>query len=51
MQGINREHDSDRSPIGIAHNNLLLDTIVYEVQLPDGHVEDYAENIIEEKIY
>lgn len=47
---INRKHDSD-DPIGVALKNPVLDTKIYEVQFPDGHVEEYAANVIAENIY
>jgi hypothetical protein len=37
--------------VGIANNNPLLDTRVYEVEFPDGHREEYAANMIAESIY
>jgi hypothetical protein len=46
-----RKHDVNGNPIGIAHDNPLLDMRVYEVEFPDGHVEEYAANMIAENIY
>jgi hypothetical protein len=38
---IGRKRDAHGNPIGRAHSNPILDTRVYQVELPDGHVEDY----------
>lgn len=46
-----RKHDADGNPIGMANRNPILDTRVYEVQFQDGHVEDYATNVIAENLY
>jgi hypothetical protein len=37
--------------VGSSNANPLLDTRVYEVEFPDGSVEDYAANIIAENMY
>jgi hypothetical protein len=37
--------------IGCAHTNPILDTRVYEVEMPDGGVVEYAANVIAECIY
>jgi hypothetical protein len=39
---------TDGLPIGCAHTNPILDTRVYEVEMPDGGVVDYAANVITE---
>jgi hypothetical protein len=46
-----RKRDADGNPIGIANQNPILDTLIYEVQFPDGHTESYAANIIVENMY
>jgi hypothetical protein len=48
---IGRKRDADGNPVGKAHNNPILDTRVYEVQFPDGHLEEYAANVIAESLY
>jgi len=48
---IGRKRDINGNPIGVASNNPILDTRVYQVQLPDGHVEEFSANIIAECIY
>ena len=44
-----RVHDGE--PIGVAHNNLLFDTIEYDVELKDRSIENYAANIIDENMF
>jgi len=46
-----RKRDKDGNPIGTAHPNPIVDTRVYEVVFQDGHVEEYAANIIAENMY
>jgi hypothetical protein len=46
-----RKRDSNGNPIGTHDNNPLLDTRVYEVTFPDGHIDAYAANIIAQNIY
>ena len=48
---IGRKRDADGNPIGKRNTNPILDTRVYEVQFPDGHVEEFAANMIAESIY
>jgi hypothetical protein len=36
--------------IGTFNDNLILNTIVYEVEFPDGAVKEYAANVIAENI-
>ncbi len=50
-QVIRCKHDQNGDPIGHTNPNLILDTRVFEIQLPDGHVEDYAVNVIPECLY
>lgn len=50
-QVFKRKHDSDGNPVGIAHNNPILDTGIYKVQFPDGHAQEYAANVIADNIY
>jgi hypothetical protein len=38
-------------PIGKANNNPIFDTRVYQVQLPDGHIEQCSANVIAECLY
>ncbi len=46
-----RKHDIHGNPIGMANQNPILDTRIYEVQFTDGHVEEYAANVITENLY
>ena len=46
-----RKWDQEGNPIGHAHSNPILDTRVYEVEIPDGHVEEYAADVIAECVY
>jgi hypothetical protein len=48
---IGRKRDIHGNPIGTANSNPILDTRVYQVQLPDGHIEEFSANIIAECIY
>jgi hypothetical protein len=46
-----RKHDKDGNPIGTAHKNPIMDTRIYEVTFPDGHMEEYSANIIAQNLY
>ena len=46
-----RKRDADGRPIGLRHSNPLLDSRVYEIEYPDGHVEEVAANVIADAIY
>ena len=48
---VSRKRDADGNPIGKANSNPILDTRVYEVQFPDGHLEEYSANVIAESMY
>lgn len=48
---ISRKRDGDGHPVGIRNQNPLLDTRVYNVEFPDGHVSEYAANVIAESVY
>ena len=39
------KRDLDGNPVGVTKNNPILDTRIYEVTFPDGHMEKYAANI------
>jgi len=43
--------DENGLPAGIQHQNPILDTREYEIQLPDGLVESYTANMIAYNIY
>jgi len=44
------KQDSNGVPIGVKNQNPILDTRVFHVQFPDGHVEEYATNLIAKSI-
>ncbi len=48
---IARKHDAQGNPIGITNPNPILDSRIYEVQFPDGKVQEYAANILAENMY
>ncbi len=48
---IGRKRDANGNPVGRAKSNPILDTRVYEVEFPDGSVNDYAANILAEALY
>ena len=46
-----RKRDANGNPKGIANNNPLLDTRVYDVEFPDGKIKEYNVNMISEFLY
>ena len=44
-----RGHDG--FPIGRMHNNPILSTAIYQVETPDGNLEEYTANVIAENLY
>ncbi len=48
---IARKRDAEGNLIGRENVNPILDTRIYDVQFPDGHVESYSANIIDENVY
>jgi hypothetical protein len=46
-----RKRDRDGNPVGRSNVNLILDTRVYEIEFPDGHVDKYDANVIAEHMY
>jgi len=46
-----RARDSDNQPIGIAHNNPILDTRMFKVEFDDGYVTAMAANAIAQNLY
>ena len=45
-----RVRDADGNPVGLRHNNPLLDTRRYEVQFGDGSVQEYTANLVAENM-
>ena len=48
---IGRATDADGNPAGEYHSNPILNTRVYDVQFPDGMIQQYSANIIAENLY
>ncbi len=48
---LGRKRDESGNPIGKSHPNPILDTTVFEVEFPDGSVQDYAANVLAEALY
>ena len=48
---LKRKRGDDGKPIGSKQRNYLMDTRLYEVDLPDGSVEDIFANTIAENLY
>jgi transposase InsO family protein len=48
---IKRKVDDNGQPLGISHDNPILDTRTYDVQFADGDVLEYAANVIAENLY
>ena len=46
-----RSKDGDGETIGIYDNNPILNTMVYDVEFPDGEAREYSANTIAENIY
>jgi hypothetical protein len=46
-----RSKGNDGNPIGRRHNNFLLDTRQYEIELSDGRTEEYTANVIAENLF
>ena len=48
---LRRKRDHSGNFIGHANDNPMLDSRIYEVQFPDGHLEEYAANLIAESMF
>jgi hypothetical protein len=48
---VKRAKGEDGNPIGRRHQNTLLDTREYVVELPDGTTAEYVANVIAENMY
>ena len=46
-----RKRDTNDNPVGKANTNPILDTRLYNVEFPDGHIAAYAANVIAENMY
>ena len=45
-----QKRDYNGNPIGVKNNNPILDTRVYQLEFPDGRVDEYSVNIIAENL-
>ena len=45
-----RKRDSDGNPIGIRNAKPILDTRIYQLEFPDGRVEEYGMNVLIENL-
>ena len=48
---IGRSKDDNRNVIGAYNENPLLNSIIYDVQFPDGEIKEYAANVITQNMY
>ena len=48
---IGRSKDSNGQIIGVYDENPLLNTLVYDVEFPDGDIKEYSANVIAENMY
>ena len=44
-----RKRDANNLPVGDANLNLILETSIYELEFPDGRIEERHVNAITEK--
>ena len=45
------KRDSNGNIIGVKHDNPIMDTRIFELEFPDGRVEEYSTNIIAENLF
>jgi hypothetical protein len=48
---VSRKRDGTGIPIGLRHNNPILDTRQYEVEFPDGSIDVFSANVIAENLH
>ena len=48
---IGRSKDGNGETVGVYDENPFLNTVVYDVQFPDGEIKEYAANVIAENMY
>ena len=46
-----RHTDENGNVIGTFHNNPLLNSLIYDVEFPDGTIREYAANVIAQNMY
>ena len=48
---VGRTQDSDGKPIGTYDDNPILNSMIYDVEFPDGEIREYSANLIAENMY
>ena len=48
---IGRSKDADGNVIGVYDANPMLNTMLYDVEFPDGEIREYSANVIAENVY
>ena len=48
---VGRSKDDDGNIIGKYYRNPILNTMVYDVDFPDGSIRKYGENVISNNMY
>ena len=46
-----RKRDDLGQPIGMKNNNPILDSRIYELEFPDGRIEEYSVNVLAENLF
>ena len=46
-----RKRDHDSALIVKIHSNPILNTAVYNVETPDGHLQEYTDHVIAKKLW
>jgi hypothetical protein len=46
-----RKRDALNQPIGTKNDNPILDSRIYELEFPDGRIEEYSVNVIAENLF
>ena len=47
----NRKRDHDGRLIGITNPNSVLNTAIYNIETPDGNIQEYSVNVIAENLW
>ena len=45
------KRDALGQPIGTKNDNPILDSRIYELEFPDGRIEEYSVNVLTEKLF
>jgi hypothetical protein len=51
FRGYFYSHNMHGNPVGRGHTNPIFDTIIYLVEFPDGHMQEFSANIITQNLY